>query len=226
MGRGRSKLGAGGATGSLSLGNGNTAEFEGTLIYGGKDKTLTKEERAEVEAWEKKRANSEIEYMYAVTDYGIALPDGEIMGDERHVEVPDGYTDWLGSTLTHIHPRTGEEKNQLGGTFSRGDLDAFTWARFETLRAVANEGVYSISKTPDFSASGFQRYARQTRLELWKKYEDARAKIDSRYERGITSDREYRAEVDKSFNTFHVELHKALVDGQKKFGYIYTLERR
>lgn len=222
-------------TGSITLGNGEKIEYEGNLTYGNDDATLSPAVRKTIESWEKRRASAKIEYGYAVDSNGNAVGK-EVRGGKQSVQTPL-YYHATGNTFTHIHPRGG---GQLGGTFSPTDLSAFGTTGEQTMRAVAKEGTYSISKGQNFHGYSLYKYlqaesrkasakARQAMTPINKTIRDAgndyssgkisRAQYDAAY-------KQYQKDAAKIFNTQLVELHDALLNGQKQFNYTYTLERR
>ena len=233
MGRGTSKAGIGARGGgmskgvtSVSVGN-TTIDLTGIpLVYGDKDAGVTGKARTVVEAWEDKRGKNKIEYNISVDQDGNIVGD-EVKGGRNSVRVPL-YA--LGADMihTHIHPRAGEnEQGVLGGTFSTGDLFNFANYDVATYRAKAKEGTYSITKTKDFNKNqGFKAYVKDIHDKhdniLSETMKNARSKLKNKTD----TYEQYSKEFDKAFNTFLVSMHNDLLEGQKKYGYTYTLERR
>ena len=228
MGRGASKS-EGGALGSLSLGvksielsDGGTIDLSDTpLIYGNNDSAVSGNARAAVEAWENKRVKNKVEFNMSVDQNGNQIGD-EVRGGKGSVRVPY-YQLQDGAIHTHIHPR--ENSRHLGGTFSDGDLKNFADFGVSTYRAKAKEGAYSITKGSNFDVNGFKSFVAQLYNSERTKMENAgvaarkRISTDSGY-----TYKQYSADFDKAFNGYLVALHNGLRDGQKKYGYSYTLE--
>lgn len=147
--------------------------------------------------------------------------------------------------MSHIHPRSGSEVGNLGGTFSPGDLSAFYSTDVKTMRAKALEGTYTIQKNAGFDAPGngfdFVRAYRgeESRLKaqrdanikpLSDAYSDAmRAYFGSHTEESRVAyekaEKAYYEGRHKEFNRMLVGLHNFLRDNQKTYKYTYGLER-
>lgn len=222
------------ADGGNSSGGGNgktlvksVTDYDGSIIdlsdsplrYGDKDPALKDKQREKVEAWEERRKESKVEFATVVTEDGKTLM--EQRGGKNSVRTPLQYLQEPYSTMSHIHPRGKDEPGQLGGTFSEADLIGFSRRAPIAYRAVAKEGTYSISKTPSFKSLKFQEYVRSLdskRIEMNKKIREVGKKA-MKYS-------DYQKEVAKVFNAYLVDLHNALLAGQKQYGYNYTLEKR
>lgn len=205
--------------------DGTTIDLSDTpLRYGGNDKALSTKERAALETQEKKRLSAKVEYAYAVD------ADGNPVGKEKRggkgaVSVPYSmYVD--GGTLTHNHPRVGDEAGMLGGTFSTADITAFATRDIRTMRASASEGTYSISKGKDFNAKGLNSYRRELERSANKVAKDKVTSAGERYKRGEITHQQLMSAAKKASNEALVSLHNGLIAGQKDYGYTYTLERR
>lgn len=220
-GRGASSAGGGSAKGELTLPNGSKIEFEGTLHYGGNDKALGGTARANIESWEKKRAQNKIEYAYTVDENGNPV-GREIRGGKGSVSAPTSYHNTPNGTFTHNHPR-GD--GMLGGTFSTADVFAFANHKNRTMRAAAKEGTYSMSKTGKFDASGFKAYAKKCDAAFQSFYKGETNKVYKEYRDGRITYDEYKKANAKAFNTALVKLHSDYRAGQKQYGYTYTLEK-
>ena len=220
MGRGSSKAKGYVAKGELKLPDGSKIEFDGELRYGDKDKTVTGAVRQNIESWENRRRKNKIEYAYSVDR------DGNPVGPERKggsgsVRTPYSYHG-EGTTFTHIHPRGA---GILGGTFSEGDLQNFAYNRGVTSRAAAKEGTYSISKGPNFDSKGFMQYVRQVHRDI-DSSTSAQAKAVTKQARdGKITHAETMQQLGKISNNHLIALHNKYLEGQKKYGYIYTLEQ-
>ena len=202
-----------------------------------------------VQEFENKRKNSKIEFGMVVTADGTVLE--ERRGGKGSVKVSiSALTN--GDYLTHIHPRTGVDVDELGGTFSKEDID--NWARFNvsTYRAVASEGTYSITKSPEMLADrsralSFTRdftrlsrdihtWANEQVAPLTRTYVETARDLRSRCLRGEISREEFRERNNEAYNSYvtqanrianvgHINRHNWLLENQKKYGYTYGLER-
>lgn len=132
----------------------------------------------------------------------------------------------------------------LGGTFSSGDIDNFTTYNQKTYRATASEGTYSITKGKNFDASGLKAYykARHDRYET--EYKSAVKLLRATYNKEVSSIsssgktmseksveydkawKRYNDAANRAFNARVIKGHNALIEGQQKYGYTYTLEKR
>ena len=201
------------------------------LVYGKLDPSISPAERRALEAQEDKRRNAAVEYAYAVQADGSPATDiygnplKEKRGGKGSCAVP--YRMWVqDGTLTHNHPRTGDETGMLGGTFSTADIDGFASRGLRTMRAAAAEGTYSISKGKNFNSSGLRKY----RLEIERTANSAaRQKVldaGERYKRGEISRTQLMKAATEATNAALVQIHNGLIAGQQQYGYVYTLERR
>ena len=228
MGRGTSKAGGNkGRAGNNGLSiipveGGGTIDLGDTpLVYGDLDAAVTGNVRKAIDDWENKRIKNKIEYNMSVDENGDQIGK-EVRGGKGSVRVPVAQLQ-EGATHTHIHPR--EESGLLGGTFSDGDLDNFATYDVKTYRARAKEGAYSITKQSNFNQKDFKSYVDTL-------YHNERATLDnstSGFLRKMRMDnsytyKDYSNDYNKAFNTFLVSVHNGLLEGQKKYGYSYTLE--
>lgn len=219
-GRGASGGGGGaGAKGELVLPNGSKIEFTGTLHYDGDDKALTGASRQTIVSWEDKRRGAKIEYAYATDANGNPIGK-EVRGGKGSVSMP--YTFHMAETSTHIHPR-GD--GMLGGTFSTADLTNFANFGNTTKRAAAKEGTYSITKGKNFDASGFKQYVTKQNSDCRSRYVANANALTKKVQAGKMSYSDYQLASAKAFNTYLVECHNAYRNGQKTYGYTYTLEK-
>ena len=219
---GRRGGGGGVAKGELTLPDGSKIEFDGDLVFGDLDKAIPKEVRKNLDDWENKRYKAKIEY--AISYY----PDGTPIGSEKRggkgsVRVPLEYHAIKGSTFTHNHPR-GD--GMLGGTFSSADLYNFARGGNTTSRATAKEGTYSISKGKNFDNVGFYKYVERVNGDFRKTQREMNSKIQKSYNDGKIDYKQANLQMGKAFNTALVNLHNAYLNGQKQYGYTYTLEKR
>ena len=225
---------------SMTLSNGDKVEFEGKLTYGKKDKTLSAGTRKLIEAWEKKREGAKVEFAYSVDKDDNEI--GEKRGGKNSVTTPVRFHQF-GATFSHIHPRDPKyERDVLGGTFSTQDIKTFTKTKEQTCRAAAKEGTYSISKHRGgtFDGTGLLSYIQNAEQKAKAKRRATNAKESKKLNQALkdyhakkidrkTYDKaykEYQKNVTKAFNTFLVDMHQALLDGQSTYNYDYTLERR
>ena len=199
-------------------------------MYGKKDPYLTDDARDTLEKFEDR-------YWAAATEHNQEVrADGSVVAEQHKgrkgsVSIPV-YVLMQSDAGTHNHPR---REGVLGGTFSGNDIDIF--CDFEqTARATAKEGTYSISKLPNFDEQGFRKYYSETYKRLHSDYEQAVAAVTRDYYDTLwkakgssaekAADAAYERGRDREFNRFLVNLHNAYLDGQSRYGYYYTLERR
>ena len=114
----------------------------------------------------------------------------------------------------------------LGGTFSSADLHNFAIGGNTTCRATAKEGTYSISKGKNFDKAGFNSYVAKANADFKTSQREAHSKIQKSYNDGKISYEQAKLQQGKAFNTALVNLHNAYLNGQKQYGYTYTLEKR
>ena len=162
-----------------------------------------------------------VEYAFAVDGNGDPV-GREIRGGRGSVSVPRSYHDQEGGVFTHIHPR---EAGVLGGTFSDADLYNFAKGKSKGTRAAAKEGTYSISKTGNFDRKGFEAYVAQCNKEFDSNINRMAKDARDAFYAGKVDYSSYRAMHRKNANTALVNLHNAYAAGQKKYGYVYTLEQ-
>lgn len=217
-GRGRTIISS--AKDGLQLGNDNI-EFDGVLGYTKNDSSINQVQRAFLDTWEAKRENAKVEYANAVGYQGSEY--GEIRGGKNGAKLPAFYTANKGSVVTHIHPR-GEGK--LGGTFSDADIKTWSRGNGQTIRAVAKEGTYSISKGKNFDGAGIYKFV----TSQYNKYNKQMAQAHSRYQgavnNGTMSVKVAQSKLDKAFNNVLVSMHNDFINNQSVYGYNYYLEKR
>ena len=209
------------------------------LKYGKADSVLSGGARTSIEAFEAKRFKMKSEYSQFVD------ANGNMVGQENH-----GGKGSVGASMhqrntayamSHNHPRDG---GMLGGTFSKDDMSNFVAYNQTVYRATAVEGTYSIAKGAKFDGQGFRQYYHNANNVNRAKYaaaeKAARTAYNADVNRVMASNmshgdkaaaankawNEYMSKNAKAFNTFLVENHNALIAGQQKYGYSYTLERR
>ena len=210
------------AKGELTLPDGTKIEFDGELRYGGKDAAVPDAVREKLDAWETNRYKNKIEYAMAWNEDGEELGK-ESRGGNGSVKSPYSYHSTPNSIFSHNHPR-GE--GMLGGTFSDDDLRNFANGNNKTMRATAKEGTYSISRGKNFDADGFKQHVSKSHNDFVKAGRTSKDKIQSDYNDGKITYEQATLKLAKDFNSRLVSLHQSYLDGQKKYGYKYTLEKR
>lgn len=202
-----------------------------------------------LQEFERKRRNSKIEYGLAVTADGNVIEErrggkGSVRMSMRAYRTADYYT--------HIHPRSGHENEQIGGTFSDADINNFTGSAQLSYRAVASEGTYSITKTPEMRANpsiganfarAYSNFLRENGRRvsaqvapLTSQYKTASRELWNRCVNGEISRAEYRAQNDEAYRSYvaqanrvinvaHINSHNWLLEHQREYGYTYGLER-
>ena len=222
--------------------DGSVTQLEKPLIYSDTRQKMNDKEDATIRAFEKKREKNKIEYATVVDKDGMILSENR--GGKGSVRTPIKAMN-EGSVFTHIHPR-GEDG--LGGTFSVKDLANFNKYDIGMYRAVAKEGIYVVSKNPDFTPEKgrnfierYNRFRNSTsneykakRAKLDKKYRDAAEAVDrdsslSYSEKRSREDKLYRQYVKQATTTNNnrlIELHNWLLANTSKYGITYTLEGR
>ena len=217
-GRGKSAIST--AKNGLQIGNESIA-FDGDLTYTKNDTSITQAQRSVLDVWEAKREKMKIEYANAVGYMGSEY--GELRGGPNGVNLPPKFFANKGSVITHIHPR---EDGGLGGTFS--DADIFAWSRGNgmSIRAVAKEGTYSISKGKNFNGSGLSRWYTKAMNQRLDEHTDRKLALMKDMKSGKISYSTYTAEKTKSFNTALVDMHNDLMKNQSVYGYNYYLEKK
>ena len=118
----------------------------------------------------------------------------------------------------------------IGGTFSEADINGFAntmlFPNYKTMRAAAKEGTYSISRDTNFDGYGLRKYYSGIIKTATSEYNASYNSITKSALAGSLSKEEYIAKANTAFNKFLVDLHNGLINGQKQFGYFYSLERR
>lgn len=193
------------------------------LAYDDPDPSVTGEIRKAVEAFEARRVKMKVEYGTAFTADAKAM--GEERGGHGSVRIP---TSWLqnGAVFSHNHPRTGRDAGVLGGTFSKEDLEGWSYYNIRTFRATAAEGTYTITKGKNFDSQGMMQYVEKFEREITSNLKPKVDAINKQYKSGNLTGPQYLAEYNRLFNRSLVERHNALREGRKKYGYDYRLEKR
>lgn len=190
--------------------NGETIKFFNELEYGGLDNNIPREAREKLEKFEYKylTKGGGVEHEMSMTNIVSNFETGEktleslfAKGNKTSVEHISG------DIVTHIHPR---EQGVLGGTFSASDLRGFLQDEGDTIRAVAKEGTYSISRKKDFKSYDFE-------MNIVQEVERLNNDFMKQYGNQATKE---------LVNNHLIKLHNFLLKNQDKYGYFYTLERR
>ena len=237
--RGGKRGSGGGWTPAVSAQNakGETIDLSGSPLRYGGSVDIPDAVKTSLAAFEGVKWSSQIEYARLIAADGRVLEDAK--GGKTSVKTTVRAMN-AADVFTHNHPRTGDVAGILGGTFSPQDVDNWANVGMRVTRAVAAEGTYSLAKLPGFDAQGVKRYyasvvraARDRSKAAYKPYEDTYAKVAADYKRGKTDyaavTSAYNAYIDavvQAENRKLVEMHNALIAGQKKYGYAYALERR
>ena len=201
--------------------NGDIIEFDGDLKLTKNDGSINPVQRAAVDLWEAKRANMKIEYANAFGFQGSEY--GELRGGPNGVNLKPYYFANRGSVVTHIHPR-GD--GGLGGTFSDADIKAWSRGNGNTIRAVAKEGTYSISKGKNFNGSGLYAYVQKQFNSYTKSLQTTKRSLQSKVNSGSMTAKQANKILQKEFNTVLVSMHNDLLNNQSVYGYNYYLEKR
>ena len=122
-----------------------------------------------------------------------------------------------GITLTHNHP------GEFGGTFSGADVNILTKYNLRAIRAVGNEGSYSLERTSNGqkAASFNQDYGRlsnQTNRSLQNKHNDLKSKAM----RGDISVAEANRQMQEYRTGLCNQMHDWLSQNSAKYGYNYV----
>ena len=241
MGRGSS--GAGGGSGGWASANsvistgGNKIDLSGSPLKYGGSVDMSDGARKAAEDFESTRWKNKIEFNRAVDANGNIVEErrggkGSVKSSVKAMNAAD--------VFTHNHPRVGDEDGFLGGTFSPQDLNNWSVYGVRVYRATAAEGTYSIAKKPGFDGRAFrQYYSTECKNALAKEratvrpYEKTYTDTVREYKKGNVDYSEvkrtyavYKDAAVKAGNQQLVDMHNALIDGQKKYGYSYALERR
>ena len=190
------------------------------LVYGDDDPTLSDTVRRAVTAFES-RYYRRPEICLIVDKNGKAIDF--IRGGETQADIPEESLQ-KAAVFTHTHARTEGEGLVIGGTFSIADLNAWADTNCRTFRAAAAEGTYSISKMPGFSKAAKVYFAEADREcnRHWRAKQD---EINRIYRSGKISKEQYRHDSAKAENQLYAEFHNKIIEGAKKYGYVYRLEK-
>ena len=223
-----SRGGKRGGSGTVKLSvigqNGETINLADTpLKYGSRDPNISDGLRTALEKQENRRKSAKIEYGLVMDNNGNVI-GSEVRGGKSGVRIPEIDLNSPNSVFTHNHPRGKGNEGLIGGTFSNADLDTFATTGAKTFRASAAEGTYSITKKNGFNAKGFNDYQVGLHKAAYTRLSATKREIERSYRNGKVTATAARQQYRSAFNGFMVELHNGLIDGQKKYGYYYTLE--
>lgn len=226
-GRGASigkRFGSYATSGQITIGNNETCYFDGELKYGNNDVYMSETVRTIAKYWENKRLKNKIEYALVLDSNGNEVGYGEIKGSKNKTSIPNNYLDVDNSTLTHIHPR---EDGMFGGSFSYGDMVGLTkHENLKTIRAVAKEGTYSMTKNKNFNSTEAIKYFKSINQRNDSIFIPKLKQLTNDYRSGKMQWNEYDKEWKKINNNALIDLHNGYLAGQKQYGYKYTLEKR
>lgn len=201
---------------------GQEVNLTNPLTYGKDDPYLTGDRRQKIEDFEKRKANSKIEYGYILDKDGNVVTENK--GGRGSVKFSQSQLAQA-KDLSHIHPRGKGQEGLIGGTFSDADTNLFaSRTNLTTMRAKASEGTYSISKGKNFDSKGFTQYVKQQTSINQAKQKATQTKLKEQYKQ----DKDYSKLAkgwDQAFNDYLVDQHNSLLSGAKTYGYNYTLER-
>ena len=114
----------------------------------------------------------------------------------------------------------------MGGTFSDMDIVAWAGGNGMSIRAVAKEGTYSISKGKNFNGSGMKKWYTQASNQRLNEYTKRATSLKKDLTNGKITYKQYVGEKQKAFNTSLVDMHNDLMKNQSVYGYNYYLEKR
>ena len=191
------------------------------MRYGDKDKAIPEKVRKTLKEFENRRIKNKTEHALHLDSEGNIIETAR--GGKGSVSTLTS-SHARSSVFTHTHPRS-DEPGTLGGTFSSGDLDAFTRWPNKSFRARASEGTYNIRGKKNFDASGFSGYYNSEFKRNRQAYTSAVGALSKAAAKREISWGDYFTGARGAFNTMLVANHNSLLAGQKKYGYSYSLER-
>lgn len=216
----------------VTVQSGDTLDLTNTpLTYTVNDSTLTGEQRAAIETWERKRGKAKIEYAYVIDENGNMIVENK--GGRGSVRT-SVYDKIKGETFSHIHPRGKGQEGYLGGTFSLGDIQNFTavtnrellpQSKMRSYRAKAAEGTYYIRVGKNYDPKGLRQYAARLDKTFKENVKSRHSALTERYKKKEMDWLTYDKEWKRVFNEEMINLHNSFLAGQKTYGYTYGLER-
>ena len=219
MGAGRSPAAKSGAM-QVTAQNGKTVYLSSPLVYGKRDKLPIPS--GNLDAWEKanKNANRNEQVLVLANDGSAIFTTS---GGKNSAGIPASVM-YKATVLTHTHPR-GSMTRQIGGTFSTKDMETFNKIRnLKTIRAVAAEGTYSMTKSANFNPHKFRLMVRDIN-NSYKVMQAKCAAFGVDLMTGKIDQHTYYKSTEKVFNAWLVDSHNALLKNRRKCGYSYSLER-
>ena len=200
---------------------GGSIELPEPLVFSNVDHGLTQTEEDMLGAFRDRVVKRKTEYATLLTDDGYYATK-DIRGSRGQVSVPAAlYRN--AKIFTHTHPQQNE--GDIGGTFSDADLDAFVKQRIRVAVAEAGEGRYMISKGKKFDGAGLLSYYRTQHASAWREYNAKTDDLAAMYEAGQMGYSDYLKAHTSETNRYLMRSHNALLAGQKKYGYKYSLGR-
>ena len=224
---GRGSNGSGGGSQNVytvTTQSGDTITLNNPLVYSADKKAgLLQSQKDALDRFYGRHKGSKIEYGVLIDGKGNIIL--EKRGGRGTVGMP--MSDYNRAFVQeHLHPRGKGEEAQIGGTFSKGDLQTFADTYIRTMRAAAYEGTYSITKASGFDPIKFIQFQKNMHEETQKKYKSQDAAVGKLLLNGSITYDEYEKARNMNFNNYLVDRHNALLAGQKAYGYTYGLERR
>lgn len=193
------------------------------LKYGADDPGVTGAFRQASEAFENKRRESKVEFTNLLDENADLIVENRGGKNSVKTKVKDFAR---AIVFTHNHPR---EVGILGGTFSFADIANFAQfglGKMRTYRAAAKEGTYSITRGKNFDGRGLANYYREVERACRREHINYMKGCVQQAVEGKLTQSEYEKAQKASFNRMLITMHNALLDGQSRYGYSYTLERR
>ena len=125
------------------------------------------------------------------------------------------------TVLTHNHP------GEFGGTFSGADVKVFVDYKLKAIRAVGQEGTYSLERTAktngnsayDFNQA-FKKQSNALNQEMRKEYNSMKTKVA----RGETSVDAANKQLTDTRTSLLNDQHEWLTQNASKYGYNYVFE--
>ena len=193
------------------------------LEYGENDPAMSDEERKLVSDFEEQHRGRKSEYAQILDDQGKEIHTAK--GGKNSCRLPM-WAIMKAKILTHVHPRGKGEEGLLGGPFSDADMKIFAHnAGMQTIRASAEEGIYSMSKGADFDAKAFRSWFKAQDKAAQAQHSADVNQVYADYRAGKITLTEAQQGSKDAFNKWMISAHNTLLQGQSQFGYTYRLER-
>lgn len=125
-----------------------------------------------------------------------------------------------GNVVTHNHPRKGRGESGLdGGTFSVADINTLELGMKE-LRAVGNEGTYSMKATRNADPVGLYKALQRDKPTIVRQQKEVAGRVEKSYEQGrFKTKHEAKA---TSFNQQLGVVHRWFERNSERYGYHYS----